>query len=392
MRNLATACLFTLTSAITCHGQFFDDFDGDEIEGWFTMTGDGWAEMELVPRGGYARLSVDATKDPYNVWWAIMKQDLSRFLDLEKLKDPAYELRVEIRVRPSVGPRRINVMINTQRTTDYHKQLREFDVSDTSGWSTISMTTQDLDASPGDELNVQLGITDWGHDHYYLDIDYYKADIVKAATNAPELGEPLVYHPETAELDSFSEHLSVAHDLVINPDFPEVNFHEWKNGEDRVLTVNSSQWPILRWDFGAAEGMKAAGPGILELSTQSIVKGGNYIGAYGEDLGVEFGKVRVIEIFGGDRSWDQSTATYESFTHGEDLETLINSQMIFDTELAEDRGGKTYVTLSRPVMQRLLDGTTSGIIIKPLGAISASIYDSENGDGSQAPALHFNLE
>ncbi|EDY83246.1 hypothetical protein VDG1235_2871 [Verrucomicrobiia bacterium DG1235] len=389
MRHLATL-LCLLSAPVLCHAQFFDNFDGPEINGWFTMTGDGWAEMKLVPHDGYARLEVDATKDPFNVWWAIVKQDVSKYLDMEKLKDPAYELRVEMRIRPSIGPRRFNVMINTQRTTDYHKQLREYDIADTTEWHTLSMTTQDLDALPGDELNVQFGITDWGHDQYYVDIDHYKADIVRVDTSAPDLGEPLIYHPETPKLKSFSQHLPASHDALINADFPKVNFHHWTSGKSRVLTVSSRQWPILRWDFESDTQTQATGPGVLELTTHSIAKGGNYIAPFGEDLGVEFGKIRIIEVFEGDPAWDQSTVTYRSFTQGADIETLINSQMIFDTALAEKDGDKTYITLSRPVMQRLLDGTTKGLIIRPLGAIEASIYDSEDSNSANAPTLHFN--
>ncbi len=392
MKNAFATIFFLTTVTGICHAQFLDDFDANEIKGWYTMTGDGTAEMDLVQHDGYARLEVDATKDHDNVWWAIAKQDVSSFLDMEKLKDPAYELRVELRVRASHAPRRANIMINTQRTTNFHKQLREYDITDTNEWHTISMTTQDLDAVPGDELNVQVGITDWGYGHHYLDIDYYKADIVRVDTNAPDLGEPLVYHPPTPALETFSNHLDVDQDVLINAEFPTVNFHQWTNAGSRVLTVSARQWPILRWDLAQFKGEQANGPGLLELTTHSVARGGNYNRAYGEDLGIEFGKIRIIEVFGGETNWDQTTVTYQSFTQDKDIGTLINGQMIFDTELPEENGGKTYVTISRPVMQRLLDGTTQGLILRPLGAIDASLYDSEDPDQAHATVLHFNLK
>ncbi|HEY7884849.1 MAG TPA: hypothetical protein VIC08_07860, partial [Cellvibrionaceae bacterium] len=111
---------------------------------------------------------------------------------------------------------------------------------------------------------------------------------------------------------------------------------------------------------------------------------GNYIAAYGEDLGVEFDKIRVFEIFGGKTDWEQSQVTFDSFTHGEPLEKLFNSQMVFDTELNPEPGGKTFITLPRSVMQRLLDGHTHGLLLRPLGAIDASIYDAEDDDFSGA--------
>jgi len=126
----------------------------------------------------------------------------------------------------------------------------------------------------------------------------------------------------------------------------------------------------------------------LELTTQSVQKGGDYRGALGEDFGIEFDKVRVFEIFGGDENWQQNTVTFNSFTQGKDLQSTINGQMIFDTEVAQ-ADGKTLVTIPRPVLQRLLDGTTRGLLLQPLGALEVSFYDSEHGDGSQAPTLHF---
>jgi hypothetical protein len=66
--------------------------------------------------------------------------------------------------------------------------------------------------------------------------------------------------------------------------------------------------------------------------------------------------------------------------------------MVYDTELSEERGGRNLITISRPVLQRLIDGKTKGLLIRPLGAIDASFYASENESGSEGPKLHFNVE
>jgi len=95
--------------------------------------------MNFVQKDGFARLYVDAAKDKYNVYWTLIKRDVSASLDLNKLKDPSFELRVEAKVRVSNAPRRVNFMINTQRTTNYHEHLMEFDIPDTSNWHIISM-------------------------------------------------------------------------------------------------------------------------------------------------------------------------------------------------------------------------------------------------------------
>ena len=387
IKNLSLSVLLTLASL--SQADFVDTFDDKSVAGWQALTGDGDAQLSLLPMDGFLRMRIDATKDQHTIWWSVIKRDVAQSLDMEKLQSPDYELRVEARVRPSHSPRRVNFMINTQRTTDYHEHLREYDLGQNADWQIISMTTQNLDAVPGDQLNVQLGVTDWGPGEYYLDIDYYRAQVVKVKDAKPDMGEPLVYHPPVPPLDTFKQHISVQHDAVVNSAFPAVNFNNWQSDGARVLTVSAGQYPLLRWDMKSFRGKKADGAGVLELTTQSVQKGGNYVDALGEDFGIEFDKVRIIEIFGGDENWLQTSVTYANFTQGKELQSLINGQMIFDTDVAQ-ANGKTFVTLSRPVMQRLLDGTTRGLLLKPLGALEVSFYDSEHGDGSQAPTLHFN--
>lgn len=371
------------------HANFSDDFNNQSVAGWQTLTGDGNAQLNFIPMDGFARMQVDATKDQHNIYWTIIKRDIAQSLDMEKLKRPDYELRVEARVRPSHSPRRVNFMINTQRTTDFHEHLREYDLGQKSDWQVISMTTRNFDAVPGDQVNVQLSVTDWGPGEYYLDVDYYRAEVVKVKNAKPDVGEPLIYHPPIPSLDTFKQHAKVKHDAVINSAFPAVNFNNWQSDGARTLTVSAGQYPLLRWDLQNYRGKKADGAGVLSLTTQSLQKGGNYVAALGEDFGIEFDKVRVFEILGGDADWQQNSVTFANFTQGKDLQTTINEQMIFDTDVAQ-AGEKTLVTIPRPVLQRILDGTTRGLLLQPLGALEVSFYDSEHGDGTQAPTLHFN--
>jgi len=88
--------------------------------------------------------------------------------------------------------------------------------------------------------------------------------------------------------------------------------------------------------------------------------------------------------------------TLDTITGGKPLDEVINPRMIIDVEVAEDtlpveRGGKVLATISRPVLQRLLDGKTKGIALKPLGAISASFHASEYENGRLAARLLFNV-
>jgi hypothetical protein len=383
--------MLVLSIPALSHAQFIDQFDGPKLEGWLQVTGDGTPTMAVEQGDGFIRYKVDATTDKYGVWWTFIKRDITASLDLEKLRDPAYELRVEAKVRGSHAPRRVNFMVNTQRTTDYHEHLREYELGNTSDWHVISMTTKDLDAVPGDTVFVQFCVTDWGPGEYFVDVDYYRADVVRRDRAGPDKGEPLIYHPPIPALNSFTHHVDVAHDSVINSDFPEVNFDDWhvaeQGGSAPVLSVAANQWIVLRWDLGKYRGLKAEGAGLLELTTSSVEIGGKYKEGIGKDLGEEFGKIRVIEMFGGDPVWEQSTVTYNSLFKGQPYEEVFNTQMAIDLELGSKPGEKGYFTLQRPAMQRLLDGKTTGLLIRPLGALTGSVYASEQG--ANGPKLHF---
>ena len=382
-------------TAVKLQAQFVDNFDHKKIEGWFFFTGDGHAAMDFVQKNGYATIVVDGRKDRDNVYWTLIKRDVTSSLDMDKFKDPSYQLRVEAKVRLHNAPRRVNMMVNTQRTTNFHIDLLEFDIPDTTDWHTISMTTKKFDVLPGDTVYVQLCVTDYGLDKYYVDLNYYRADIVNVNAAGPDKGVLVPYHPPIPDVNTFSNHLEVTQDCLINTYYPDLNFNNWsikENGaETRILAVNGSQWAILRWDFEKYKNMKAEGAGLLELTTQSVTKGGNYIEAYGQDFGEEFGKVRVIEILGGDPMWDQNKVTFNNLTQGKGYASIFNTQMVYDAELSEDKGGKNFITISRPVLQRMIDGKTKGLLIRPLGAIDASFYASEN-KMDVSPKLHFNIE
>ena len=385
--------IFILLLTRISQAQFLDPFNKKNIEGWFFFTGDGYAKMDFVQKDGFARILIDATKDKDNVYWTLIKRDVTKFLDLDKLKDPAYQLRVEAKVRIHNAPHRLNMMVNTNRTTNFHIDLMEFDIPDTTNWHIISMTTKKFDAHPGDTVYVQLCATDYGLGKYYVDVDYYKADIVNVNPAGPDKGELVPYHPPIPDINTFSNHMEVSQDCLINSDFPDVNFNNWhvneKDGDSKVLTVNANQWAILRWNFEKYKNLKVEGAGLLELTTQSVPIGGDYIKAFGEDFGIEFGKVRVIEILGGDPDWDQNKVTYNNLMRGKSYSEVFNTQMIYDTEVAEKQGSKNFITISKPVLQRMIDGKTKGLLIRPLGSIDASFYASENGNG---PMLHFNIK
>jgi hypothetical protein len=375
--------------AASASAQFIDRFDGPVVHsGWAAITGDGLATMELRQGDGFASLVVDGTKDRANIWWALIKRDIASSLDVARLSQPGHELRLQARVRLSHAPRRVHFQANTQRTTNFHEFLMEFDIPDTD-WHTISWTTRNFQARPGDAVNIQFAITDWGLGTYHADIDDFRADVVEAGRSEPDLGVQTPYHPPVPDPRTFSEQVRVARDATVSLQFPELSFERWhgvdEGQEVPVLTVDPAQIVLLAWDFSAYAGRRAKGAGLLELTTQAV----QAMTLADPD---EYGQVRVTEITGGDTAWDEGKVTLERLLQGRPLDEVVNPQMIIDERPAPARGARTFVTISRPVLQRLLDGRTRGLAIRALGPIDASFYAREFKAGTCSARLLFDVE
>jgi hypothetical protein len=384
----------SLILAGSASAQFLDDFNGplkkdpEGVHGWSFFTGEGRAVMDFVQKDGYASILVDATKDRRGVWWALIKHKVSDGMNLALLKRPGYALRIEARIRVSHAPRRVNLHLNTQKTTDFHSHLMEFDIPDAENWHTISMTTQGFEAEPGDTVNGQMALMDWGLGRYRVDVDYFKVDVVDTALAGPDKGEPVPYHPPVADPKSFSCEAPVIADSTIDLENPDVNLNNWyvrdAGKRTNVVTAGGTRFIILRWDLGAFPGKKVAGHGLLELTTRSLERTSDEL--------PDFGLIRVVEIPGGDPLWDQKAVTFNGLCRGKPIEDVLNPQMIIDWPVTEGDGAKTYLTISRPVLQRLIDGKTLGIAIRPLGSINASFYSLENEGGKSSARLLFNLQ
>jgi hypothetical protein len=346
--------------------------------------------MDLRQGGaGYASVFVDGTTDKRGIWWALIERNLNGKLDLSLLKTPGYEVRIEARVRSSHAPRRINLQLATQRTTDDYSQLMEYDIPTINTWYTFSLTTHHLDALPGDTVIAHLALMDWGLEKYQLDIDYIKVEVVNAATAGPDKGEAVPYHPPVADYKKFQQVAPVAQDSMIDLENTGVNLNDWQAQDGtgkavNVLTVDGSHYVILRWDLKPFSGKRVADHGLLELTTWGLQQKAQAL--------KDFGLVRVVEILGGDPDWDQRTVTTDSFCHYEKLDRVLNTQMIIDWPITAGDQGKTYLTIGKPVLQRMIDGKTLGIAIKPLGAISASFYSMEDEAGKNAARLYFDLQ
>jgi hypothetical protein len=390
MKTALLALALSLIASAPARAQFRDDFDRvakdpEGRHGWLFFTGDGTATMDLRQGGpGYASVFVDATHDKRGIWWALVERNVEATLDLALLRAPGHELRIEARLRVSHAPRRVNLQFLTQRTTDYHSHLMEFDIADTDQWHTISMTTHGFDAGPGDTVIGHLALMDWGLEQYRVDLDYVKVDVVDAATVGPDLGEPIPYHPPVADPERFHERVRVAADATIDLENTDVNLNDWSEGAARLLAVDGTHHAMLRWDLTRYAGRTVAGSGLLELTTRSVARKAAFV--------KDFGLLRVVEILAGDPAWDQATVTTDSLCRGQPLNRVLNTQMILDWPATEGEGGKTHLTIPRTVLQRLVDGRSHGIAIKALGAIDAAFYAMENDSGREAPRLLFDVQ
>jgi hypothetical protein len=392
-----TVAVFVISILLTWHSsaQFIDDFNGVSLardssgaNGWTFYIGDGSAVMDFSLSGkGYASINVDATKDKRGIWWALIRRRVSENMDLSLLSKPKYALRVEARIRVIDAPKRVNLHLNTQRTTNFHTHLMEFDIPDTLNWHTISMTTHGFDAVPGDSVYGQLALMDWGLEKYRVDLDYFKVDIVNVDSAGPDQGVQVPYHPPIPDPATFAHHIPVAQDGMIDLVFPDLTFNNWSSrdetGRTTLLTVSGTQFVILQWDLRAFAGKNVAGSGLLELTTYSLQRSPEY--------SKDFGMVRVSEIVGGDSQWNQENVTYNTLCQGRPLNRVINSQMIIDIDVSERRGSATLATISNPVLQRMIDGKTLGLAIRPLGAVIASFYAMEHQEGKLGAKLHFDL-
>jgi len=377
--------------------QFIDDFNGaavqldpEGIKGWMFRPGDGTATMDFRQGGeGYASIFVDGTTDRRGIWWALIERKVSDKMDLSLMQKAGHEFRIEARIRVSHAPRRVNLQVETQRSPDDDANLMEYDIADTTNWHVISMTTHGFDAKPGDTVFGHMALMDWGLEKYRVDVDYIKVDIVDAATIGPDTGDPIPYHPPVANPASFAQDVKVVHDSMIDLVETDVNENDWTaqdnaRGKINLLTVDETHDAILRWNLSAFAGKKVADHGLLELTTYSLQRKTEYV--------KDFGLIRVVEILGGDPNWDQTTVTADSLCHYEPLNRVLNTQMIIDWPVTPGDGGKTYLTISKTVLQRMIDGKTHGIAIKALGAINASFYSMENEAGKYSARLHFNLQ
>jgi hypothetical protein len=394
-RRFAVMTLLCLMAGNSAPAQFAEFFAGDSLQrdpsgvkGWTILTGEGLAVMKFsASREGYASIEVDASKDRRNVWWALIRRRISETMDLHRLSTPRHALRIETCIKVSHAPRRVNLHLNTQRTTDFHSHLMEFDIPDTTRWHTISMTTKGFDAVPGDTVYGQLALMDWGLEKYMVKVRYFKVDIVDVDSAGPDRGVQVRYHPPVPGVETFSTHLPVAEDATIDRENPDLRFNGWSGQDDggpaRILTVSGERWTILRWDFRPLAGGRVSGSGLLELTTYDLQRAPEYT----KDSGL----VRIVEITGGSPEWSQQDVTYSSFLQGEPLTRVFNSQMIIDVDVAGRRGDRTFATIPVPVLQRLMDGRTLGLAILPLGAVQASFYAVEHQGGKFCATLHFNL-
>jgi hypothetical protein len=384
-----------LAAALVCQSAaaaFVEDFQGKTLAadptfktGWGTLTGSGEATVSFTQKNHHGFMTVDARHDRRNIYWALIKRAVTKDVDMAALAKPGHGLRMEMKLRLSDAPRRVHFQINTNRTTDFHANLREFDIGDTD-WHTIAWTNTSLDVKPGDDVFITLGMTDMGRAVYTAEIAYVKADVVETPN---DLGNPLPYRPALPA--HFDNTLTVAQDAIIDAAYPWVNLKDWTelNPDEGTLgvhvnAISGSQITLLEFDFSALRGKKADGWGTLELTTTTA--------GWAPTNLEEFGYLRAVEIKNTAPDFRRDSVTWDSFFAGRPVLDVLNGQLFFDIQPAVQRGGKTVIEINPAVMQRLIDGTSKGIAVYGQGALNLSFASSQApGEGSR-PTLRFNTK
>ncbi len=377
--------LFLLCISQAVFSQFIESFESNSIDpGWEVSSGDGNAKIKFERHDGFGTISIDATNDDLNIWWALIRLQVPE-LDMEKLVQPNYELRVEAKIKVSDSPRRVNLHFNHTRTTDFHSHLKEYDIRDSSNWHIISMTTNDFKVRREDRVNVQLALMDWGTDKYTVDIQYIKVDVVDKYRVDADLGNPQDYHPPVPKLETFTNSIKLVQSITLDKQYPDKNFNNWYDplsAAGKLLSVNQSQIAVLKGDFTKFKNHRPSGWGVLKVRLHHL--------EHSSDFKKDFGIVRLVEIIGGPKVWKEEEITYQNFTSGK--APVFNGQMIIDVNPANSINGEVYFTLSEAVLNRLFSGETEGLALFPLGAITASFYSSNSKSIDNAPEIYFNTK
>ena len=387
--------------------QFVESFDqpvttGHSLNNWAAITGDGHAELRLLPGEGYATLAVDARPDTLGVWYAFIQKDVAPALDLRRLARRGHELQLSARVRPRQGPRRVNLYLSQRRpgSDDHHGYLLEYDLPEADRWYELRLTSRDFAYHPGDQIFAQISMMDWGLDRYQLDVDELRVEVVKSPPTVPMAQElvraadpPAVavrYWPPLRPAADYDHSVPVADDALVDARFPDRNYNDWqRQGADAValLTLDATLTPVLRWDLSALRGQQVVGEGQLEFYVESLWSGREP----DPKMVDEVGKVRVTELIGGATSWQEADVTWRKLSEGKTFDEVVNPQMVADVFADPTAGRPTVVPISQPVLQRLIDGRTSGLALRPLGAMVAAVYAHEAAGGKYAARLRFNV-
>lgn len=358
-------------------------FSEQGIPGWFAMTGDGKISFQQACINGVANLTIDPSGDTRNIWYAFIQTNIAEVIKPEVINKNGGRVRISARVRPSHGPRRINLQISS---IDGQSYLREFDLAEAGQWYNISFTTQAFHAREDRPLLAQVSLMDWGiHEKYALEVDFVKVDVVtRKETLTPDEGNPLEYRPALLSSERYKHSLPVSDDAMVDIVFPTLNFNQWVTSDSMwISSVNSGTRTLLRWNFSDFKGKKIIENGQLVIFTHHVARM--------KKNPKDFGEIRVFEII-GKKLWNETDVTYENLLDGSPEYRVINSRTIIDSPVTPGLYGRTIISISKPVLQRLADGVTQGLVIAPLGAIDFSLLTRENANGKYSAILCFNAQ
>jgi len=352
----------------------------DDNSTWVTHFGDGAIVPSLEAKVGYMRFKVNAEGASHNVWWTIMISEIQPNKELGPLPE-GYKLWMEAEVRASHPFKRINMRLKSQRTVDHHADLMEFDLGSGLDWQTLRFYPPGLDYQPGDRLSCHLAMIDWGLEQFHLDVRNVKIyvagpDQLSLSANA------LPYHPEPNPASSYQHKITVEEDGMVDLVYPDENLFGWGDGNQRLLGVSHDLVSLLKWDLSEIDAGTVDDWGLLKMEVHSSIQV--------PEPSDEYCRIRVMEIIGGIEDWQAKSLTYRDLANGSQQWEVFSQQMMIDMFVPVGTDKTLNIPVSPPVLQRLLDGTTKGLAIFPLGTIQCLFYSKQNNE--KAAKLYYNLK
>ena len=96
----------------------------------------------------------------------------------------------------------------------------------------------------------------------------------------------------------------------------------------------------------------------------------------------ELSQIRLVEIISDNDDWSSETITFNKFIANSTDGIIFNPQPIYDLKIPDTKNHKLYFTVSKYVINRIINGKSKGLALEALGPIIVNL--------SKLPIIHLN--